>query len=104
MLCTLFEHEPDPAVVPIDLEISGKTGAIRIGDGIENQFGPILHPITGGEESVQIHIPGGLEYSEGEGAAEVLRSQTMRSSDEISFDYSGRHTSLVEYQTFGSHR
>ncbi len=104
VLSTIISEVKDPAVVPIDLEISGKTGAIRIGDGIDNQFGPILHPITGEEESVQIHILGGLEYSEGEGAAEVLRSQTMRSSDEISFDYSGRHTSLVEYQTFGSHR
>jgi hypothetical protein len=104
VIATIVSEVKEPAVVPIDFEVSGKTGAIKIGEGIENRFEPLLNPVTGAEESVQIHIPGGLEYSEGEGAAEVLRSQTMRSSDEISFDHSGRHTSLVEHQTFGSHR
>jgi hypothetical protein len=104
VIATLITEVKEPAVVPIDFETSGKTGAIKIGDSIENQFGPILNPVTGEEEYMQIHIPGGLEYSEVEGAAEVLRSQTMRSSDEISFDHSGRHTSLAEHQTFGSHR
>ena len=104
VVASLVSEVKEPAVVPIDFEASGKAGSIKIGDGIENQFGPILNPVTGEEETVQIHIPGGLEYSEGEGAAEVLQSQTMRSSDEIAFDHSGRHTSLVEHQTFGSHR
>ncbi len=103
VLSTIITEVKQPAVVPIDFEVSGKTGTIKIGDAIENRFGPIF-PVTGEEESVQIHIPGGLEYSEGEGAAEVLRTQTMHSSDEIAFEHSGRHTSLVERQTFGSHR
>lgn len=104
MVSSLVNEVKQPAVVSIAFEASDKTGAIKIGDGIENRFGPLLNPVTGEEEFVQIHILGGLEYSEGEGAAEILRSRTMRSSDEITFDHSGRHTSLVEHQTFGSHR
>lgn len=104
VLSTIITEVKQPAVVPIDFEVSGKTGTIKIGDAIENRFAPITNPVTGEEESMQILISGGLEYSQGEGAAEVLRTQTMRSSDEISFDHSGRHTSFVEHQTFGSHR
>lgn len=65
VIATLVSEVKEPSVVPIDSEASGKTGAINIGDGIENRFGPILNPVTGEEETVQIHIPGGLEYSEG---------------------------------------
>ena len=69
VVATIVSEVKEPAVVPIDFEVSGKTGAIKIGEGIENRFEPLLNPVTGAEESVQIHIPGGLEYSEGEGAA-----------------------------------
>jgi len=44
-----------------------------------------------------------MEYSD-DGVAEVVLTETMRSTDEIAFDHSGTHTSLVEQQTFGSHR
>lgn len=101
MLSTIITEVKDPAVVKIDFEISGKKGMIKIGEGIENNFGPIENPVTGEESSMQIRVPGGLEYLD---EAEILRTQTMRSSDEIAFDHSGRHTSLVEHQTFGSHR
>ncbi len=44
-----------------------------------------------------------MEYS-GEGDAEIVRSETLKSTDEIAFDCTGSHTSLVEEQEFGSHR
>ena len=61
------------------------------------------NPVTGADFSVQVRIPGGMEYSD-EGEAEIVQSETMRSTDEIAFDHTGCHTSLVEHQTFGSHR
>jgi hypothetical protein len=94
----------DPAIVPIDFEVSGKMGTVKIGDTIENRFGPIKNPVTGDEAEVYIRIPGGLEYSPDRGEAAILQSQTMVSRDEIAFDCTGSHTSLVEQQTFGSHR
>jgi len=102
-LASIITEVKSPAVVPIDFEFAGKRGMIKIGDAIENQFAPIKNPVTGDEASVQVRIRGGMEYS-GEGEAEILQSQVMRSTDEIGFDYSGSHTSLVEQQTFGSHR
>jgi len=103
VLASIITEVKSPAVVPIDFEFAGKRGKIKIGDAIENQFAPIKNPVTGDEASVQVRIRGGMEYS-GEGEAEILQSQVMRSTDEIGFDYSGSHTSLVEQQTFGSHR
>jgi hypothetical protein len=103
VLASIITEVKSPAVVPIDFEFAGKRGMIKIGDAIENQFAPIKNSVTGDEASVQVRIRGGMEYS-GEGEAEILQSQLMRSTDEIGFDYSGSHTSLVEQQTFGSHR
>ncbi len=103
MLSTIVTEVKSPAIVDIDFEFSGKSGKIKIGDAIENRFDSIKNPVTGDEASVQVRIPGGLEYSD-QGVAEIVRSEVMRSTDEIGFDYSGCHTSLVEQQTFGSHR
>jgi hypothetical protein len=103
MLATIVSEVKQPAIVDIDFEFSGKAGTIKIGGAIENRFAPIRNPVTGDESSVQVRIPGGLEYSD-QGEAEIVRSEVMRSTDEIGFDYSGCHTSLVEQQTFGSHR
>ncbi len=103
MLATIVSEVKQPAIVDIDFEFSGKTGRIKIGDVIENRFASIKNPVTGDESSVQVRIPGGLEYSD-QGEAEIVRSEVMRSTDEIGFDYTGSHTSLVTHQTFGSHR
>ena len=103
MLSSIISEVKQPAIVPIDFEFAGKNGTIKIGDAIENRFAAIKNPVTGDEASIQVRIPGGLEYSD-QGEAEIVRSEVMRSTDEIGFDYSGCHTSLVEQQTFGSHR
>jgi len=103
VVASIVSEVKDAAVVPIDFDISGRTGTIKIGDLIENTFSPIKNPVTGDEETVYVQIPGGMEYG-GDGRADILRSQTMSSRDEISFDHTGTHVSLVERQDFGSHR
>ncbi len=103
VLASIVSEVKEPVVTPIDFELSGKQGEIKIGEGIENRFAPLKNPVTGDDVPIQVRIPGGMEYSD-EGEAEILVSETMRSSDEIAFDHTGCHTSLVEHQTFGSHR
>jgi hypothetical protein len=103
VLASIVSEVKPPAIVPIDFEVSGKRGAITIGEVIANRFAPIQNPVTGADTPIQVRIPGGMEYSD-QGEAEILRSEMMRSRDEISFDHAGCHTSLVERQTFGSHR
>ncbi len=103
VLATIISEVKQPAVVPIAFDVSGKRGTIKIGEVIENRFAPIRNPVTGAEFAIQVRIPGGMEYSD-QGEADILRSETMRSTDEISFDHTGCHTSFVEHQTFGSHR
>jgi hypothetical protein len=103
VLASIIREVKSPAIVPMDFEVSGKRGAIMIGEVIENRFAPIQNPVTGTDTPIQVRIPGGMEYSD-QGEADILRSEMMRSRDDISFDHTGCHTSLVERQTFGSHR
>ena len=103
VIASIVSDVKEPAVVPIELEISGKRGKVRLGDKVENDFGPIKSPIDDSEFAVQVTVPGGMEYSD-EGTADILQSTVLRSSDEIGFDRPGSHVSLVENQTFGSHR
>lgn len=103
LLASIVTEVKPPAIAPIVFNVSGKKGEIRIGDVIENRFAPISNPVNGVESSVQVRIAGGLEYAE-DGTAEILRSDTMVSTDEIAFDCTACHTSLVPNQTFGNHR
>jgi hypothetical protein len=103
VVASIVTDVKDPAVVPIDIQVSGRNGAVKLGDVIENEFAPIKNPVTGDEERVLVQIPGGMEYS-GDGYAEVVRSSTLRSTDDISFDWPNSHVSVVENQEFGSHR
>jgi hypothetical protein len=103
VIASIVSDVKEPAVVPIDVQISGRKGMIKIGDTVENEFAPIKNPVTDEDEQVFIQIPGGMEYS-GEGYADILRSSTLRSTDEIAFDRPESHVSLVENQEFGSHR
>ncbi len=103
VLASVITEVKQPAIVPIDIQVSGKRGTVRLGANVENRFGPIMNPVTGAETPAQVRLPGGMEYSD-QGEADILQSQTLRSTDEIAFDCTGSHTSLVEHQTFGSHR
>lgn len=104
VLASIVTEVKDPAVVPIDFQVDGRRGTIKVGAAMENRFAPIKNPVTGDDETVRIAIPGGLEYSRGEGVAEILVSDTLRSTDEIAFDHGGVHTSLVIDQDWGSDR
>ena len=103
-MASIVTDVKEPAVVPIDFQLEGRRGTITVGDRMENRFAPIKNPVTGDEETVRVCIPGGLGYSRGDGVAEILTSQTLRSTDEIAFDHRGVHTSLVEHQDWGNDR
>lgn len=103
VLASIVDDVKEPAVVPLDFQFDGRSGTIRIGDEIENTFAPIKNPVTGAEEELVIRVVGGMEYS-GAGEAQIVRSETLRSTDEIAFDHTGTHTSFVSQQEFGSHR
>jgi hypothetical protein len=96
VLASITSEVKPPAIAPITFEIAGKRGAITIGQVIENRFAPIQNPVTRKETSIQVRIPGGMEYSD-QGEADILRSEIMRSSDDICFDHAGCHTSFVEH-------
>lgn len=104
VIASIVTEVKEPAIAPIDFEVSGRRGTITVGSVMENRFVPIKNPVTGDEETVRVVIPGGMEYSRGDGVAEILTSEVLRSTDEIAFDHSGVHTSLVEQQDWGNDR
>jgi hypothetical protein len=104
VVASIVTDVKDPAVVPLEFEFSGRSATIKLGDQVENRYSPIKNPVTGEEETVIVKIPGGMEYSQNDGEAQVVRNEVLRSTDEIGFDHPGSHTSFVEEQTFGSHR
>ena len=78
MLASIIDDVKQPAVVPLSFEFSGRSGNIKIGDAIENRFAPIENPVTHEEEELVVRVVGGMEYS-GEGEAQIVRSETLRS-------------------------
>ena len=94
----------DAAIVPIDFHVEGRTGTITLGERTRNSFAPMRNPATCAEETVRVAIPGGMEYTRGDGVAEILTSRTLRSTDEIAFDHTCVHTSLVEQRDQGGGR
>jgi hypothetical protein len=104
VVASIVSEMKDPAVVPLDFQFNGRSAKIKLGDTVENVYAPIKNPVTGDEETVIVKIPGGMEYSQNDGEAQVVQSSTLKSTDEIAFDYEGSHMSCVEEQTFGSHR
>jgi hypothetical protein len=104
VIASIVDDVKEPVVTSIDFDVSGKSGTIKVGDAMENRFAPIKNPVSGDDENIQVRIPGGMEYSEGDGEAEIVTSEVLRSSDEIAFDHAGSHTSLVANQHWGSFR
>jgi hypothetical protein len=104
VVASIVTDVKEPAIVPIEFEVSGRRGTITVGDVMENRFAPIKNPVSGEEETLRVAIPGGMEYSRDDGVAEILTSEALRSTDEIAFDHTGVHTSLVEFQDWGSDR
>jgi hypothetical protein len=90
VVASIVTEVKDPGIAPIDFQVDGRTGTIKVGDVMESSFAPIKNPMTGEDETVQVAIPGGLEYSRGNGVAEILQSRVLRSTDEIAVDLAGR--------------
>jgi Protein of unknown function (DUF1326) len=90
VVASIVTEVKDPGIAPIDFQVDGRTGTIKVGDVMENSFAPIKNPMTGEDETVQVAIPGGLEYSRGNGVAEILQSRVLGSTDEIAVDLAGR--------------
>ena len=104
VVASIVTEVKDPAIVPIDFQIDGRSGTVTVGDVMECSFSSIRNPVTDAEETVRVAIPGGMEYSRGDGVAEILRATKLRSTDDIAFDLMGVHTSLVTYQDWGDDR
>jgi hypothetical protein len=84
-----------PHFVPIDWEFDMKSRRARVSiEGfIETTSEPLSVPATGDEQQVIVNMPGGFEYKQ----AEVAVASSLKSTgSEVSFDWSGTHSSLAE--------
>lgn len=87
-----------PKAVRIDLQIDGDRSRYRIGDIGELQLDTIKNPKTGAPVHPHAVLPEGLVTKD----AALLRSETFRINDTISYDHSGKYAALAPFAYSGS--
>lgn len=73
-----------------DVDIEGRSGALKVGDLIDASIEPIRNPITNAEKRAQVTFPGGMEFREAEYA-----SGTFRSEADIQLDHADGHAHIA---------
>ena len=68
-------HEPQFVPIEMDINLPQRVAHIRI-PGVLESFGePIRNPVTGEQQSVQLRLPNGFEFTEAEMASSSYQTQ-----------------------------
>ena len=87
-----------PKAVRFDVHLDGDRSRYRIGDFAELQLDTIKNPVTGAAVHPHAVLPEGLVTKD----AALLRSETFRIKDAISYDHSGKYAALAPFAYSGS--
>ena len=97
VLAVVAPNVKEPVVCPIDFDfdLEQRSARIRFGDVIESTTETLRGIDPPDPYRVLIKIPGGMEYTNGPGEADVASAKTVRSTGAIPFDITDGHTSLA---------
>lgn len=73
-------HEPLFLPIEFTVDVSGRTGRLRVPGHVEMDGEPILSPVDGSEVRAQIHLPEGFEYEIadiGSGTSRAISPMTL---------------------------
>jgi hypothetical protein len=84
-------HEPLFKPIEISIDISGRSGTLRVPGVIDVEIEPIRNPVTGAEHTAQISLPLGKEFT----FAEVA-SGTTKGTGAVDLDFRASHAHLVK--------
>lgn len=86
-----------PRPIRIDVRVDEERSSYRIGDVAELQMATIRNPVTGAEVHPRAVLPEGLVTKD----AALLRSETFRIDDVVSYDHSGKYAALARFSYTG---
>ena len=91
---TIIETIHTPQFLPIEFEwdVAKRRGRIHVPDFLSATTEPIRNPVTNEEVQIRTVLPDGWVFYEAE-----VGSGTAKSTGDIKFDYSQRHSSLATF-------
>jgi hypothetical protein len=103
VLAVVAPNVKNPVYCPIDFEwdIDERSARVRFGEIIENESETLRGIDPPDPYRIRVSIPGGMEYTNNDGIAEIASTKRLVSTGDIAFEIAGGHTSLA-YVTHGS--
>jgi hypothetical protein len=97
VLAFIAPNVKDPDFCPIDFEcdIDKRSARVRLGDVLETETETLRGIDPPDPYRVLIKIPGGMEYTNEAGEAEVAQATRIKSNGPIAFDLEKAHSSLA---------
>jgi hypothetical protein len=97
VLAVVAPNVKDPVFAPAEFEwnLEERTARVRFGDVLETETDTLRGIDPPDPYRILIKIPGGMEYTNKEGEADVAQAKTIKSSGAIPFDLSDGHSSLA---------
>jgi hypothetical protein len=97
VLAVVAPNVQEPVFCPIDFswDIKERTARVRFGDTVESETETLRGIDPPDPYQIQIRIPGGMEYTNSEGVAEIASATRLSSTGTISFEINGGHSSLA---------
>jgi hypothetical protein len=85
-------HEPQFVPIEFEWDLVKRRARVHVPDHITANTTPISNPVTGEDEQIRTVLPDGWVFYEAE-----VASGTARSTGDVKFDYSQRHSSLATF-------
>ncbi len=103
VLSVVAPHVKEPVFCPVEFEVDleQRSARVRFGDLVETETETLRGIDPPDPYRALIKIPGGMEYVNETGEADVASAKTVRSTGAIAFDLSDGHSSLA-YVRHGS--
>ncbi len=97
MLAVVAPNVKDPVFCPIDFDfdLEQRSARVRFGDVVESITETLRGIDPPDPYRVLIKIPGGMEYTNDSGEADIASAKKLRSTGAIPFDITDGHSSLA---------
>ena len=97
VLAVVAPNVKEPLFAPAEFEwnIEERSARVRFGDVLETETETLRGIDPPDPYRILTKIPGGMEYTNPEGEAEIAQAKTIKSTGTIAFDLSDGHSSLA---------
>jgi hypothetical protein len=93
--------EPQFCAIDFEADLDARSARVRFGDLVEGETETLRGIDPPDPYRILVKIPGGMEYRNESGEADIALTKRLVSSGDISFEISGGHSSLAYVQHSG---